>query len=106
MTNYIVLYETDNLIMVRGIFADFEKALGHLTILMKDDAEDWLVNNYELTRCDDFYSLEGDTGYGWTRWWDNKKSEIHLNIQWYILKCDNDDEEQAEEWINRHCTLI
>lgn len=110
MTNYIVLYETDNLIMARGIFTDFEKALGHLTMLMKDEDDGWLENGYVLTKNNNFYVLEDNTGYGWAQEWDRKDTKthvnIHLNIQWRLLECDNDDEEPAEEWINRHCTLI
>ena len=95
MRRYVLLYFTDDIIMTRGIFTDCEKALGRLTILMKDEDDSWRENGYELTKRDDFYELEGDTGYGWMRKWDRKDPEIHLNIYWYLLIQDDDGEEHG-----------
>lgn len=90
MGSYVIIYETDDLIMTRGIFSDCEKALGRLMILMKDDDNEWRENGYVLTKSDDFYDLEADTGYGWSREWDQENPEIHLNIRWYLLIQDGE----------------
>ena len=91
MRSYVIVYDSNDLIMCRGIYADHEKALGHLMLLMEEDAESWLENDYELTKSEDFYALESDTGYGWAREWNHKEPEICIDIHWYLLIHEEDE---------------
>ena len=82
---YGIVQITNDMVIHHGIYP-YHEAVGHLICQLTDITEEWLNNEYTLTKQDDFVRLEGDTGFGWFRSFKYKKNNIIANESWYLLE--------------------
>lgn len=80
---YAVVYLDDNNIELQDVFDDYLKSVGATYCRFTDMINNLKESNYELIRTAEFYTLEGETGFGWTAYF--KRNEKEFKITYYLL---------------------
>lgn len=89
----LVNENADTYIMCRGVFDDFDTAVGVLYGRLSDQISDWISNDeYELVDKKEFEYLEADSGWGWFVTFKGKGPYSGNTVKeiWYLLVLEED----------------
>lgn len=93
MKTWVIINETDDYIICRGISKDYHKAVGILYTRFTDVINDWINNNYKLLEKSEWCELEASSGYGFYAKLEHVTDngyKITINENWYLLEYEEE----------------
>lgn len=96
MKKYVIVNETDDYIICKGICEDYHKAVGVSYCRFLGCIDEWIKDGYTLEEKEEFNLLEADSGYGWFAkliHYNTDGSKITVNERWYLLIYEEEENE-------------